>query len=86
MSKSNVFLLYLPLPHSVFILSSFFPLHQFQLKDVTQFAAHQENSRLMGFGVEGRDWSEGAEEGQPSFSAFIFESNTEGEKVALQFC
>ncbi|KAL6474611.1 hypothetical protein MHYP_G00181720 [Metynnis hypsauchen] len=53
----------------------------FQLKDVTQFAAHQENSRLMGFVVEGTDWSEGAEEGQPSFSAFIFESNTEGEKI-----
>uniref|UniRef100_A0AAR2IGJ3 Adaptor protein, phosphotyrosine interaction, PH domain and leucine zipper containing 2 n=1 Tax=Pygocentrus nattereri TaxID=42514 RepID=A0AAR2IGJ3_PYGNA len=53
----------------------------FQLKDVTQFAAHQENSRLMGFVVEGRDWSEGAEEGQPSFSAYIFESNTEGEKI-----
>uniref|UniRef100_A0A8B9KWP6 Adaptor protein, phosphotyrosine interacting with PH domain and leucine zipper 2 n=1 Tax=Astyanax mexicanus TaxID=7994 RepID=A0A8B9KWP6_ASTMX len=54
----------------------------FQLMDVTQFAAHQENSRLMGFVVEGTDWSEGVEEGQPSFSAFIFESNTEGEKVA----
>uniref|UniRef100_A0A8B9KXW8 Adaptor protein, phosphotyrosine interacting with PH domain and leucine zipper 2 n=1 Tax=Astyanax mexicanus TaxID=7994 RepID=A0A8B9KXW8_ASTMX len=53
----------------------------FQLMDVTQFAAHQENSRLMGFVVEGTDWSEGVEEGQPSFSAFIFESNTEGEKI-----
>ncbi|XP_020774798.1 DCC-interacting protein 13-beta [Boleophthalmus pectinirostris] len=53
----------------------------FQLGDVTQFAAHQENGRLMGFVVEGRDWSEGEEEGQPAFSAYIFESNTEGEKV-----
>lgn len=35
----------------------------------------------MGFVVEGRDWSDGNEEGEPSFSAFVFESNTEGEKV-----
>lgn len=54
---------------------------QFQLQDVSVFAAHQENGRLMGFVVEGRDWSEGEEEGQASFSSFIFESNTEGEKV-----
>uniref|UniRef100_A0A4W5MVF3 Adaptor protein, phosphotyrosine interacting with PH domain and leucine zipper 2 n=1 Tax=Hucho hucho TaxID=62062 RepID=A0A4W5MVF3_9TELE len=54
----------------------------FQLQEVTQFAGHQENGRLMGFVVEGRDWSEGTEEGEPSFSAFVFESNTEGEKVA----
>ncbi|KAL2093860.1 hypothetical protein ACEWY4_011172 [Coilia grayii] len=53
----------------------------FQLGDVTQFAAHQENGRLMGFVVEGRDWSRGEEEGTPSYSAFVFESNTEGEKV-----
>ncbi|XP_063053204.1 DCC-interacting protein 13-beta isoform X2 [Engraulis encrasicolus] len=53
----------------------------FQLGDVTQFAAHQENGRLMGFVVEGRDWSRGDEEGTPSFSAFVFESNTEGEKI-----
>ncbi|KAF7701799.1 DCC-interacting protein 13-beta [Silurus meridionalis] len=53
----------------------------FQLRDVTQFAAHKENSRLMGFVVEGRDWSEGEEEGKASFSAFVFESNTEGEKI-----
>lgn len=46
-----------------------------------QFAAHQENGRLMGFVVESRDWSDGDEEGEPSFSAFVFESNTEGEKV-----
>ncbi|XP_041693093.1 DCC-interacting protein 13-beta isoform X3 [Coregonus clupeaformis] len=55
----------------------------FQLQEVTQFAAHQENGRLMGFVVEGRDWSEGSEEGEPSFSAFVFESNTEGEKVDM---
>ncbi|KAG8012809.1 DCC-interacting protein 13-beta [Nibea albiflora] len=54
---------------------------QFQLGDVCQFAAHQENGRLMGFVVEGRDWSDGDEEGEPSFSAFVFESNTEGEKI-----
>uniref|UniRef100_A0A671RTW1 DCC-interacting protein 13-beta-like n=1 Tax=Sinocyclocheilus anshuiensis TaxID=1608454 RepID=A0A671RTW1_9TELE len=52
----------------------------FQLKDVTQFAAHQENSRLMGFVLQGSDWSNGGED-QPSFSVFVFESNTEGEKV-----
>ncbi|KAG9328552.1 hypothetical protein JZ751_013013 [Albula glossodonta] len=52
----------------------------FQLQDVTHFAAHQENGRLMGFMVEGRDWGQEEDEGQPSFSAYIFESNTEGEK------
>lgn len=55
---------------------------QFQLKDVSQFAAHQENSRLMGFVLEERDWSHGGD-GEPSFSVFVFESNTEGEKVRL---
>lgn len=64
------------------VLSSL-SVSQFQLGDVTQFAAHQENGRLMGFVVEGRDWSEGEEEGTPSFSAFVFESNTEGEKVTV---
>ncbi|XP_076863071.1 DCC-interacting protein 13-beta [Brachyhypopomus gauderio] len=53
----------------------------FPLRDVTRFAAHQENPRLMGFVVEGVDWSEGAEEGRPSFRAFVFESSTEGEKI-----
>uniref|UniRef100_A0A8C4HIL0 DCC-interacting protein 13-beta n=1 Tax=Dicentrarchus labrax TaxID=13489 RepID=A0A8C4HIL0_DICLA len=53
----------------------------FQLGEVCQFAAHQENGRLMGFVVEGRDWSDGDEEGEPSFSTFVFESNTEGEKI-----
>lgn len=38
----------------------------------------------MGFVVEGRDWSDGDEEGEPSFSAFVFESNTEGEKVETE--
>lgn len=38
----------------------------------------------MGFVVEGRDWSDGNEEGEPSFSTFVFESNTEGEKVHIQ--
>ncbi|KAL0968034.1 hypothetical protein UPYG_G00261400 [Umbra pygmaea] len=52
-----------------------------QLQEVTQFAAHQENGRLMGFVVEGRDWSDGVEVGEPSYSAFVFESNTEGEKI-----
>ncbi|KAK2866902.1 hypothetical protein Q8A67_025019 [Cirrhinus molitorella] len=52
----------------------------FQLKDVTQFAAHQENSRLMGFVLQGSDWIDGGED-QPSFSVFVFESNTEGEKI-----
>ncbi|KPP67565.1 hypothetical protein Z043_113827 [Scleropages formosus] len=51
----------------------------FQLQDVTQFAAHQENGRLVGFVVEGRDWGE--EQGEPTYSAFVFESNTEGEKI-----
>lgn len=37
----------------------------------------------MGFVVEGKDWSEGEEEGEASFSAFVFESNTEGEKVSV---
>uniref|UniRef100_A0A7N6BRW4 Adaptor protein, phosphotyrosine interaction, PH domain and leucine zipper containing 2 n=1 Tax=Anabas testudineus TaxID=64144 RepID=A0A7N6BRW4_ANATE len=53
----------------------------FQLGEVCQFVAHQENGRLMGFVVESKDWSDGDEEGESSFSAFIFESNTEGEKV-----
>ncbi|XP_023647052.2 DCC-interacting protein 13-beta [Paramormyrops kingsleyae] len=53
----------------------------FQLQDVTQFAAHQENSRLVGFVVESQDWAEGGEEGEASYSAFVFESNTEGEKI-----
>ncbi|MGH0126072.1 UNVERIFIED_CONTAM: hypothetical protein FKN15_025347 [Acipenser sinensis] len=50
----------------------------FQLRDVVQFAAHQENRRLMGFVVEGPEISE---EMEPSLSAYVFESNTEGEKI-----
>ncbi|CAG5957748.1 unnamed protein product [Menidia menidia] len=53
----------------------------FELEELCQFGAHQENGRLMGFVVEGRDWSDGDEEGEPSFCAFVFESNTEGEKI-----
>lgn len=56
-------------------------MSQFQLGEVCQFAAHQENTRLMGFVVEDRGWSNGGDEGEPTFSAFVFESNTEGEKV-----
>ncbi|KAJ8269798.1 hypothetical protein COCON_G00124050, partial [Conger conger] len=52
----------------------------FQLQDVTQFSAHQENGRLLGFVVGGPDSGE-EEEGSESFRAFIFESNTDGEKI-----
>ncbi|XP_073797717.1 DCC-interacting protein 13-beta isoform X1 [Danio rerio] len=48
----------------------------FQLQDVSEFAAHQENERLMGFVVRSS-----AEDDEPSFSVFVFESNTEGEKI-----
>jgi len=51
-------------------------LSQFELATVTQFAAHQENRRLVGFVVH---LSEPL--GEESMSAYIFESNTEGEKV-----
>ncbi|KAM6960562.1 DCC-interacting protein 13-beta [Aplochiton taeniatus] len=53
----------------------------FKLQRVTQFAAHQENGRLMGFVVEGCNRSQEDQEGEPNFSAFIFESNTEGQKI-----
>uniref|UniRef100_A0A667XGV2 Adaptor protein, phosphotyrosine interacting with PH domain and leucine zipper 2 n=1 Tax=Myripristis murdjan TaxID=586833 RepID=A0A667XGV2_9TELE len=69
-----------PVLHTVLKRSSLLT-SQFQLGEVCQFAAHQENGRLMGFVVEGRDWCDGDEEGEPSFSAFVFESNTEGEKI-----
>uniref|UniRef100_A0A8C5BHF9 Adaptor protein, phosphotyrosine interaction, PH domain and leucine zipper containing 2 n=1 Tax=Gadus morhua TaxID=8049 RepID=A0A8C5BHF9_GADMO len=56
----------------------------FQLGEVLQFAAHQENGRLMGLVVEDPDWSQGDQEGAPpSYSAFVFESNTEGEKICF---
>ncbi|EHB16324.1 DCC-interacting protein 13-beta [Heterocephalus glaber] len=49
---------------------------QFELTSVTQFAAHQENRRLFGFVVRMPE-STGGE----SLSAYIFESNSEGEKI-----
>ncbi|NWU97776.1 DP13B protein, partial [Upupa epops] len=48
----------------------------FELAAVTQFAAHQENRRLVGFVVR---LSEAL--GEESLSAYVFESNTEGEKI-----
>ncbi|XP_023487589.1 DCC-interacting protein 13-beta isoform X3 [Equus przewalskii] len=48
----------------------------FELTSVTQFAAHQENKRLVGFVVRMPE-STGGE----SLSTYIFESNSEGEKI-----
>ncbi|KAH0616970.1 hypothetical protein JD844_028493 [Phrynosoma platyrhinos] len=48
----------------------------FDLANVTQFAAHQENKRLIGFVV---CVSESL--GEDSMSTYVFESNTEGEKI-----
>uniref|UniRef100_A0A8C8AS55 Adaptor protein, phosphotyrosine interacting with PH domain and leucine zipper 2 n=1 Tax=Otus sunia TaxID=257818 RepID=A0A8C8AS55_9STRI len=48
----------------------------FELATVTQFAAHQDNRRLIGFVVH---LSEAP--GEESMSAYVFESNTEGEKI-----
>lgn len=53
---------------------------QFELPSVTQFAAHQENKRLVGFVVRVPE-STGGE----SLSTYIFESNSEGEKVLFFF-
>lgn len=53
---------------------------QFELTSVTQFAAHQENKRLVGFVVRVPE-STGGE----SLSTYIFESNSEGEKVLFFF-
>ncbi|KAJ8262342.1 hypothetical protein GJAV_G00165360 [Gymnothorax javanicus] len=53
----------------------------FQLQDVTQFSAHQENGRLMGFVVGNPDSGEEEECGDRSLRAFIFESDTDGEKI-----
>lgn len=50
----------------------------FELTSVTQFAAHQENKRLVGFVVRMPE-STGGE----SLSTYVFESNSEGEKVLL---
>ncbi|XP_068133010.1 DCC-interacting protein 13-beta [Hyperolius riggenbachi] len=44
----------------------------FDLDTITQFAAHQENKRLVGFVVSTPE---------ESLSAYILESNTEGEKI-----
>ncbi|XP_029457393.1 DCC-interacting protein 13-beta [Rhinatrema bivittatum] len=48
----------------------------FELSSVTQFAAHQENKRLVGFVIRFPD-----SVGEESMSAYVFESNTEGEKI-----
>ncbi|XP_062989487.1 DCC-interacting protein 13-beta [Elgaria multicarinata webbii] len=48
----------------------------FDLANVTQFAAHQENKRLIGFVV-----CDSESPGEDSMSAYVFESNTEGEKI-----
>uniref|UniRef100_A0A8C8RT03 DCC-interacting protein 13-beta n=1 Tax=Pelusios castaneus TaxID=367368 RepID=A0A8C8RT03_9SAUR len=48
----------------------------FELASVTQFAAHQDNKRLIGFVVRVTEPL-----GEESMSANIFESNTEGEKI-----
>lgn len=58
----------------------FFILFQFDLATVTQFAAHQDNRRLIGFVVHLRETL-----GEESMSAYVFESNTEGEKVCITF-
>nr|XP_060632897.1 DCC-interacting protein 13-beta isoform X1 [Anolis sagrei ordinatus] len=48
----------------------------FDLANVTQFAAHQENKRLIGFVV-----CVSESPGEDSMSSYVFESNTEGEKI-----
>ncbi|ELW71609.1 DCC-interacting protein 13-beta [Tupaia chinensis] len=48
----------------------------FELTSVTQFAAHQENKRLVGFVVRTPEST-----GEQSLSTYIFESNSEGEKI-----
>ncbi|KAM5332554.1 DCC-interacting protein 13-beta isoform 1-T1 [Glossophaga mutica] len=48
----------------------------FELNSVTRFAAHQENKRLVGFVVRLPE-STGGE----SLSTYVFESNSEGEKI-----
>lgn len=47
---------------------------------MTQFAAHQDNRRLIGFVVHLSETP-----GEDSLSAYVFESNTEGEKVCVTF-
>ncbi|KAM9229046.1 DCC-interacting protein 13-beta isoform 1-T1 [Dugong dugon] len=48
----------------------------FELTSVTQFAAHQENKRLIGFVIRIPEST-----GEESLSTYIFESNSEGEKI-----
>nr|XP_056703524.1 DCC-interacting protein 13-beta [Euleptes europaea] len=48
----------------------------FELASVTQFAAHQDNKRLLGFVV-----CDAESPGENSKSAYVFESNTEAEKI-----
>lgn len=49
----------------------------FQLENITQFIAHQDNKRLIGFVVRDPDFYEE----ENSFSAYVLESNTDGEKI-----
>ncbi|XP_069486046.1 DCC-interacting protein 13-beta isoform X2 [Ambystoma mexicanum] len=49
----------------------------FELEHITQFTAHQDNRRLIGFVVR---VPESFEE-EKSFSAYVLESNTDGEKI-----
>lgn len=48
----------------------------FELSSVTQFAAHQENKRLFGFVIRVPESM-----GEESLSTYIFESNSDGEKI-----
>ncbi|XP_077195831.1 DCC-interacting protein 13-beta isoform X2 [Paroedura picta] len=48
----------------------------FELASVMQFAAHQDNKRLLGFVV-----CDAESPGENSKSTYVFESNTEGEKI-----
>ncbi|XP_053441735.1 DCC-interacting protein 13-beta isoform X1 [Nycticebus coucang] len=48
----------------------------FELTSITQFAAHQENKRLVGFVTRVPEST-----GEESLSTYIFESNSEGEKI-----
>ncbi|XP_017750806.1 PREDICTED: DCC-interacting protein 13-beta isoform X1 [Rhinopithecus bieti] len=48
----------------------------FELTSVTQFAAHQDNKRLVGFVIRIPEST-----GEESLSTYIFESNSEGEKI-----
>ncbi|XP_040264029.1 DCC-interacting protein 13-beta isoform X2 [Bufo bufo] len=50
----------------------------FGLENITQFAAHLENKRLVGFVVCTPEAS-----GDQSLSAYVLESNTEGEKICV---